>query len=74
MNMVEMVTLPNKTINYCFVRGKKPRSAIALLGTRTPSYTKYLNNNEYGGDGGTRTHVQNGLKQTSTGVASYYLG
>ena len=26
-----------------------------------------------GGDGGSRTHVQNGIKQASTSVVSYYL-
>ena len=69
--LVESVTLQSKTIEYRFGRGKNPiisdyrvrlPHALNLISEALPRAT----NN--GGDGGSRTHVQNGLKQTSTGV------
>ena len=69
--MEEKRTLPSEMIEYHFVRGKNPiifdyrvrlPHALNLISEALPRAT----NN--GGDGGSRTHVQNGLKQTSTSV------
>lgn len=62
--MVEMRTLPSKTIKYCFARGKNP------VGVRLPLFCYKIINN---GDEGSRTPVQNGLKQTSTSVDFHSL-
>ena len=71
----------SKMIKYHFLRGENPslfcknksvrfQKNIKNKLVRLPQYnqTKRQFN---GGDGGNRTHVQNGSKQISTGVVNY---
>ena len=78
-----MVTLPSKTIKYCFERGKNPCILNivqkSLYWVRRPHRLCILKKTAGAvllliiGDGGSRTHVQNGIKQASTNIVPYYL-